>query len=214
MGLLIKIQSLRRLESKAIKDSGNLLNCSFEVIGYGAVPLLSAMKQILILIISLLSFSNIYAQISGDDIIDPLWSDNKVCVYLKEFTSKIKLVVYNNYEDSIIYINDAYLLDVNDNIIFKKHLGNNYITNDLIFDVQENDNVKLVITINNGDNWEYEFDKGFIHRWYDMVKCKFTNIQKLIKNIYFNKKYSLDGKQFYYNKLYIINGKKIIKMNN
>ena len=171
------------------------------------------MKHFLILLISLLSFSNIYAQISGDDIIDPLWSDNDVCVYLKEFTSKIELVVYNNYEDSTIYINDAYLLDSNDNIISQKHLENNNITNDLIFGVQENDKVKLVITINNGDNWEYEFDKISDHQWYDMIKCNFTDIKFVeIKNyIYYNRKYSLDGRQFYYNKLYILNRKKYIK---
>ena len=63
------------------------------------------MKHILILLISLLSFSNIYAQISGDDIIDPLWSDNEVCVYLKDFSTKIDLVIYNNYEDFQTHLN-------------------------------------------------------------------------------------------------------------
>lgn len=170
------------------------------------------MKQILILIISLLSFSNIYAQISGDDIINPLWSDNEVCVYLKEFTSKIELVVYNNYEDSTIYINDAYLLDSNDNIISQKHIENNHITNDLIFDTQENNKVKLVITINNGYNWEYEFDKISIHQWYDMIECNFTDIKFTnIKNhIYHDRKYSIDGIQVYHHKIYIMNSHKFI----
>ena len=172
------------------------------------------MKQILILFISLLSFSNVDAQISGDDIIDPFfgeWSNNKVCVYLKEFTSNINVIVYNNYEDSTIYINDAYLLDSNDNIISQKHIENNYITNDLIFDVQENDKVKLVIIINNDDNWEYEFDKTFVHRWYDMISIKFTSIKNPIYHTYYhNKKYSIDGIQIYHRKIYIMNGYKFI----
>ena len=169
------------------------------------------MKHFLILLISLLSFSNIYAQISGDDIIDPLWSDNEVCVYLKEFTSNINVIVYNNYEDSTIYINDAYLLDSNDNIISQKPIENNYITNDLIFDVQENNKVKLIITINNKDNWEYEFDKTSVHRWYDMIKCNFTDIKFTnIKNLYYNRKYSIDGIQVYHHKIYIMNGRKFL----
>ena len=163
------------------------------------------------MIISLLSFSNIYAQISGDDIIDPLWSDNEVCVYLKEFSTKIDLVIYNNYEDSTIYINDAYLLDSN-NIISQKPIENNHITNDLIFDVQENDKVKLVITINNGDNWEYEFDKTSAHQWYDMIECNFTDTKFTnIKNpIYHNRKFSIYGIQVYHHKIYIMNGHKFI----
>ena len=145
--------------------------------------------------------------------IDPLWSDNKVCVYLKEFTSNINVIIYNNYEDSMIYINDSYLLDSNDNIISQKHLVNNNITNDLIFDLKENDKVKLIITINNGDSWEYEFDETPIHRWYDMIKCNFTDIKftEIKNSIYYNIKYSLDDRKFYYNKLYILNGKKFIK---
>ena len=171
------------------------------------------MKHFLILLISLLSFSNIYAQISGDDIINPLWSDNEVCVYLKDFSTKIDLVIYNNYEDSTIYINDVYLLDSNDNIISQKHLENNNITNELIFDIQENDKVKLVITINNGDSWEYEFDKTSDHQWYDMIKCNFTDIKftEIENYIYYNRKYSLDGKTFLNNKIYIMNGRKYIK---
>jgi len=172
-------------------------------------------KQILILLISLLSFSNIYAQISGDDNIDPFFkgfTNNEICVYLKKFTPKLEFVIYNNYEDSIIYINDAYLLDSNDNIISKKHLGNNDIINDLIFNIQENDKVKLIITINNGDNWEYEFNKTFIHRWYDMIKCNFTDIKfiKIKNHIYHNKKFSIDGIQIYHHNIYIINGMKFL----
>ena len=171
------------------------------------------MKHILILLISLLSFSNIQAQISGDDIIDPLWSNNNICVYLKEFTSNINVIVYNNYEDSTIYINAVYLLNINDNIISQKHLGNNNITNEIIFDLKENNEVKLVITINNGDSWEIIFNNISNNRWYDMIKCNFTDIKFVeIKNyIYYNRKYSLDGRQFYYNKLYILNRKKYIK---
>ena len=171
------------------------------------------MKHILILLISLLSSPDIQAQISGDDIIDPLLSDNEVCVYLKEFSNKIDLVIYNNYEDSTIYINDVYLLDSIDNIIFQKHLENNHITNELIFDVQENDKVKLVITINNGDNWEIIFNNISNNMWYDMIKCNFIDIKFVeIKNyIYYNRKYSLDGRQFYYNNIYILNWKKYIK---
>ena len=46
-----------------------------------------------------------------------------------------------------------------------------------------------------------------------MIKCNFTDIKFVeIKNyIYYNRKYSLDGRQFYYNKLYILNRKKYIK---
>ena len=171
------------------------------------------MKHFLILLISLLSFSNIYAQISGDDIINPLWSDNEVCVYLKDFSTKIDLVIYNNYEDSTIYINDVYLLDSNDNIISQKHLENNNITNELIFDIQENVKVKLVITINNGDCWEIIFNNISNNRWYDMIKCNFTDIKftEIENYIYYNRKYSLDGKTFLNNKIYIMNGRKYIK---
>jgi hypothetical protein len=45
-----------------------------------------------------------------------------------------------------------------------------------------------------------------------MKLCEFTdNIKNINKNnIFFNKKYSLEGKLFYQNKLYIMNGRKYI----
>ena len=48
--------------------------------------------------------------------------------------------------------------------------------------------------------------------WYEMIKCNFTDIKFVeLKNyIYYNRKYSLDGKTFLNDKIYIMNGKKFI----
>ena len=62
----------------------------------------------LFLLFSILFSINIYAQISGNDIIDPLFSDNTMCIYLKNHSyDNISVVVYNNYQDSLIQINDV-----------------------------------------------------------------------------------------------------------
>jgi hypothetical protein len=42
-----------------------------------------------------------------------------MCVYLRNYSSEISLVIYNNYEDSLIYINNIYLMDIDDNLINK-----------------------------------------------------------------------------------------------
>ena len=60
---------------------------------------------------------------------------------------------------------------------------------------------------------QYDFNIFSKYRWYDMVLCQFTRIiDKFIENkVYYNKRYSVDGKVFYYDRIYIMNGKKYIK---
>ncbi len=165
----------------------------------------------LFLLFSIFFSINVYGQISGDDVLDPVFSDNEICIYLKNYSSdNISVVIYNNYDDSSIQINNIYLY-VNDNLIDKKYLGNNEIFNEVQFNIDKLFNeFKIVVTINNNDNWEYSFDSESEYRWYDMLLCEFTKIKNTYNKVYFNKRYSLDGKVFYYDRIYIMNGKKYI----
>ena len=131
----------------------------------------------LFLLFSILFSINVYAQIQGNDIIDPLFSDNIMCIYLKNHSSdNISVVVYNNYQDSLIQINDVYLF-VDDNLIDRKQLNNNEVTNNIDFNIiTEYYDFKIIITINNNDNWVYDFNIFSKYRWYDMVLCQFTRI--------------------------------------
>lgn len=145
-------------------------------------------------------------------LLDPLFSDNNMCIYLRNHSSdNISLVIYNNYEDSLIQVKDVYLF-VDDNLIVRKQLYNNDIINEVQYDINTlYDEFKIIVTINNNDNWEYSFNMESEYRWYDMVLCEFTKIKKNYNKVYFNKRYSLDGKVFYYDRIYIMNGKKYIR---
>ena len=169
------------------------------------------MKHILILIISLLSFSNINAQISGDDIIDPLFSDNLICIYLKDFSDTIQVFIYNNYKDSTVYVNEVYLMN-NDNILDKKSINNNQNINEVNFDIDEDQTYDIIVTTNR-DNWKITFDKYTKYRWYNMEICIFTKIKEIRYKKSNNNIYNIDGIIMNYmnSRIYIYNGKKFIR---
>jgi hypothetical protein len=168
----------------------------------------------LIFVFLMLFTLNVNAQITGNDIIDPLFSDNPICIYLKDFSNTMQVFIYNNYEDSIVYVNEVYLMN-NDNILDKKSINNNQNINEVKFDIDEDQIYDIIVTTNR-DNWKITFDKYTKYRWRNMEKCIFTRIKetRYKKSNSFRKNiYSIDGRLLNNtnSKIYIYNGKKYVR---
>lgn len=171
------------------------------------------MKNIICLCMLLISL-NAYTQINGNDIIDPLFSDNPICIYLKDFSDTMQVFIYNNYEDSIVYVNEVYLMN-NDNILDKKTINNNQNINEVNFDIDEDQTYDIIVTTNR-DNWKITFDKYSEYCWHNMEKCIFTIIKETrykMSNLFHNNIYSIDGRLLNNtnSKIYIYNGKKYVR---
>ena len=169
------------------------------------------MKKLFIFILFILSLLNITAQIKGNDILDPIFNSNPVCIYLKDFSNTMSCVIYNNYEDSLVYIHNVYLIN-NDYIQENIQINNNHDVNTFIFNINEYETYDIIITTNK-DNWKITFDNFSKYKWYDMELCIFTNIKPYFNNfIYTDKIYDLNGIQINNSniELYIFKRKKYI----
>lgn len=174
---------------------------------------LNNMKKLIFLFLMLFAL-NINAQIDGNDIIDPLFSDNPICIYLKNFSDTMQVFIYNNYENSTVYVNEVYLMN-NDNILGKKTINNNQNINEVNFDMDEDQTYDIIVTTNR-DNWKITFDKYIEYCWYNMEKCIFTIIKEIRykkSNLFHKNIYSIDGRLLNNtnSKIYIYNGKKFIR---
>lgn len=168
------------------------------------------MKKLIFLFLMLFTL-NVNAQIDGNYIIDPLFSDNPICIYLKDFSNTMQVFIYNNYEDSTVYVNEIYLMN-NDNILDKKSINNNQNINEVKFDIDEEQTYDIIV-ITNRDNWKIAFNKYSEYRWYDMEIYIFTRIKEIRYKKSNNNIYNIDGiiMNNMNSRIYIYNGKKFIR---